>query len=213
MDKNLKNLFTDNEIVAKIQAKFPILFHMAEEETKRDGRIGMEVGSLRERIVVSLLSYYFGEHRVNTHVPTTEAEKDVILDNNPISIKTITSKANYNFGGVKVSWTVDAKKAREFADNYAPTCDILFVHISWGNFGAFYYIPKIVQLEVLSSLGNLSYIKLPKEGTNPRGVEFSNAALRLLCENKETFKLDIDWEKPDIKVDVYQKWIELWQQD
>ncbi|PKN73678.1 MAG: type II restriction endonuclease subunit R [Candidatus Cloacimonetes bacterium HGW-Cloacimonetes-3] len=213
MDKSVKDLFTDPEITAKIQTKFPILFHMAEEETKRDGRIGMEVGTMRERIVVSLLIYYFGEQRVNTHVPTTEAEKDVILDNIPISIKTITSKSNYNYGGVKVSWTVDAAKAKEFADNYTPTCDILFVQISWANIGAFYYIPKKVQQDVLLTLGSESFIKLPKAGTNPRGIEFSNTAFRLLCENKETFKLAIDWKKPDVQIDVYQKWIELWQQD
>ena len=213
MDKTLMDLFTDDEIVSKIQAKFPILFHMAEEETKRDGKIGMEVGTIRERIVVSLLSYYFGENRVNTQVPSNEAEKDVFLDNNPISIKTITSKGNYNFGGVKVSWTVDAAKAKEFAENYTPTCDILFVLISWANSGAFYFIPKKVQQDILSSLGGESYIKLPKQGTNPRGIEFSNTALRLLCENSETFKVIIDWEKPDIRVNVYQKWIELWQQD
>lgn len=213
MDKTVKDLFTEPVITAKIKTKFPMLFHIAEEETKRDGKIGMEVGTLRERIVVSLLSYYFGEDRVDTHVPTTEAEKDVILDNNPISIKTITSNANYNFSGVKVSWTVDATKAKEFAESYSPTCDIIFVHISWGNTGAFYYVPKKVQQDVFLSLGSEGYIKLPKAGTNPRGVEFNSAALRLLCNNQETYKLDIEWVKPDIQVNVFKKWIELWQQD
>lgn len=213
MDKHLKDLFTDPDIIVKIQTKLPILFHMAEEETKRDGKLGMEVGNLRERIVVSLLSYYFGEYRVNTHVPTTEAEKDVILDNNPISIKTMTSKANFNFSGVKLSWTVDRAKAKEFADNYFPTCDILFVHIYWASIGAFYYIPKEVQQEILATLGSENYIKLPKSGTNPRGVEFSSAAFKMLCEHKKSYKLAIAWDKPDFHVNVYQKWIELWQQD
>jgi len=213
MDKVLKDLFTDKGIVAKIQSKFPLLFHIAEEETKRDGKIGMEVGTIRERIIISLLIYYFGEQYVNTHVPTTEAEKDVILANCPISIKTISSKSNHSYGGVKVSWTVDAAKATEFAANYTPSCDILFVHICWSSIGAFYYIPKVVQEDVLLSLGSDNYIKLPKAGTNPRGVEFSNTALQLLCGNSKTFKIDINWIKPDLQVNIYQKWIDLWRQD
>lgn len=213
MEKQVKDLFTDPEIKQKIQTKFPILFHLAEEESKRDAKIGMEVGTVRERIIISLLMFYFGEHRVNTHIPTTEAEKDVLLDNNPISIKTITSKANYNFRGVKLSWTVDAQKAKEFAQSYNPTCDLLFVHISWEHPGAFYYIPKSVQQEVLRQVGYDKYVKLPKAGTNPRGVEYDQAAFRLLCNHNDTYKLEICWIKPDNMVNMYQRWIDLWQQD
>jgi len=50
----------------------------------------MEVGSLRERIIVALLIYKFGEENVKTDIPITEPEVDVKLFNQPISIKTIT---------------------------------------------------------------------------------------------------------------------------
>jgi len=117
------------------------------------------------------------------------------------------------FRGVKVSWTVDTAKAKEFSESYNPTCDILFVHICWGHLGAFYYIPKKVQQDTLASIGRECYIKLPKVGTNPRGIEFSNQALKALCEHPETHKLAIDWIKPDMKVNIYKRWIELWEQD
>ncbi|MFX1536017.1 MAG: ThaI family type II restriction endonuclease, partial [Promethearchaeota archaeon] len=83
---------------------------MAEIECSRDGKIGMEVGSTREKILIALLIKYFGESRVITTIPITEPETDVIVDSTPISIKTITGK-----GGVKVSWTVDAPSAEAFS--------------------------------------------------------------------------------------------------
>jgi len=57
MDKNILNLFSDDEIVKKVQIKLPKLFQIAELESQRAGKVGMEVGSIRERIIVSLLIY------------------------------------------------------------------------------------------------------------------------------------------------------------
>lgn len=71
----------------------------------------MEVGSVRERIIVALLIYKFGETNVETEIPITEPEVDVKLFGIPVSIKTMTGKS---FGGVKLIWTVDAKKAEEY---------------------------------------------------------------------------------------------------
>ncbi len=56
----------------------PYLFHLAELENSRAGKVGMEIGSLRERIVVSLLIYKFGEENVETEIPITEPEIDSI---------------------------------------------------------------------------------------------------------------------------------------
>jgi len=50
MKTTIENLFTDHEIVTKIQEKLPKFFHLAELETMRGGKVGMEVGSLREKI-------------------------------------------------------------------------------------------------------------------------------------------------------------------
>jgi hypothetical protein len=50
----------------------------------------------------------------------------------PISTKTITVRG---FGGVKLIWTVDAQKAREFRETYYPHCDILLIQINWAGTG------------------------------------------------------------------------------
>ncbi len=128
MDKRIKKLLTDKDTVTKIQNKLPKLFQMAELESSRAGKIGMEVGSLRERILVALMIYKFGEKNVETEIPITEPEVDVKVFNNPISIKTITGQS---FSGVKLIWTVDAESAVNFREHYKPGCDMLFVQINW----------------------------------------------------------------------------------
>lgn len=88
MNDNILALFTDSEIIRKIQSRLPKLFQIAELESQRAGKVGMEVGSLRERIIVSLLIYKFGETNVETEIPITQPEVDVKLFGHPISIKT-----------------------------------------------------------------------------------------------------------------------------
>jgi len=57
MSPKIREIFSDKELVARIQDKLPKLFQLAELESSRAGKIGMEVGSLRERIIVALLIY------------------------------------------------------------------------------------------------------------------------------------------------------------
>jgi hypothetical protein len=66
---NLSTLFNELEIGEKIKSRLPKLFQIAELESQRAGKIGMEVGSIRERIIVSLLVYKFGERNVETEIP------------------------------------------------------------------------------------------------------------------------------------------------
>lgn len=136
MSSRLEEIFLDEELVERIKVRLPVLFQLAELESSRAGKIGMEVGSLRERIVVALLIYKFNEDNVEAEIPITEPEVDVRLFGEPISIKTITGRT---FSGVKLVWTVDAKKAKEFRETYSPQCDILFVQINWGGAGGLYY--------------------------------------------------------------------------
>lgn len=177
MSSRLAEIFEDKELVNRIKNKLPYLFQIAELESSRAGKIGMEVGSLRERIIIALLIYKFGEENVETEIPITEPEVDVKLFGKPISIKTITGKG---FSGVKLIWTVDTQKAREFRETYYPRCDILLVQINWGGVGGFYYIPVEAQQKLFDRIGRNKYIKLPKPGTNPRGVEISRKALSAL---------------------------------
>ncbi|MCP4261935.1 MAG: hypothetical protein GY774_31200 [Planctomycetes bacterium] len=113
MNNKLLELFTDKTIINKINDKLPKLFYLAELESSRAGKVGMEVGSIREKILIALLIYKFGELNIETEIPITEPEIDVKVFNKPISIKTITG----NLSGVKLIWTVDAAKSKEFGEN------------------------------------------------------------------------------------------------
>lgn len=210
MKPELPDLFLDVDIVAKIQKRLPVLFQIAELESQRAGRIGMEVGSVRERIIVSLLIYKFGEENVETEIPITTPEVDVKLFNRPLSIKT---KSGTTYSGVKLIWTVDEKSALSFQDTYVPSCDMIFVRINWGGLGGLYYFPLQAQLEVFNYLGRKKYIKLPKPGTNPRGVEMSSQAMQMLIEHNDKSEIIVNWEKGNIKFNAFKRWVDLWAQE
>ncbi|MFI5133379.1 MAG: ThaI family type II restriction endonuclease [Chitinophagales bacterium] len=210
MIEQIKELFSDANLISRIKQKLPQLFYLAELESSRAGKIGMEIGTVRERIISTLLIYKYGEQNVITNIPITEAETDVLLYNKPISIKTITGK---NFGGIKLIWTVDVQKAIEFSKNYKPSCDLILVRINWDNGGGFYYIPIEVQQQILKKIGRENYIKLPKAGTNPRGVEMEGEAMRLLVSNSKTLTIPIDWRKESVNFNAYKRWVELWSTD
>ena len=210
MPSRSTELFDDEKLVNRIKTRLPHLFQLAELESSRAGKIGMEVGSLRERIIVALLIYKFGEANVEIEIPITEPEVDAILFSEPISIKTITGKG---FGGVKLIWTVDAQKAREFRENYYPRCSILLIRINWDGMGGLYYIPLEAQKKVFDRIGRERYIKLPKPGTNPRGAEITNEALSSLVRSELSKTIKISWKKTKIDYDPYKRWVDYWRDD
>jgi len=206
----LIEIFEDRKLVEKIKRRLPYLFQLAELESSRAGKVGMEVGSVREKIIVALLIYKFGEENVETELPITEPEVDAKLFGEPISIKT---KIGKDFSGVKLIWTVDALKAKEFQDSYYPHCDILFIQINWNDMGGFYYIPLSAQTRLFERIGRENYIKLPKAGTNPRGVEITKEALSTLVVDSESRKIPIKWQITEITFNPYHRWVELWRED
>ncbi|WP_258187173.1 ThaI family type II restriction endonuclease [Candidatus Hakubella thermalkaliphila] len=203
-------IFEDEKLVEKIKRRLPYLFQLAELESSRAGKTGMEVGSVRERIVVALPIYKFGEANVETEIPITEPEVDAKLFGEPISIKAITGKG---FGGVKLIWTVDAQKAKEFRETYYPRCEILLVQINWNGVGGFYSIPLEVQKRLFDKIGRQNYIKLPKPGTNPRGVEITKEALWSLVEDGESRSILMDWHRTRVNFNTYKRWVDLWRED
>lgn len=131
----IAELFTDGSIVSKIQKRLPELFYLAELESSRAGKVGMEVGSAREKILVALLLYRFGEQNIETDLPIHEPEADVIVFGRPLSIKTMTGAT---FKSVKLIWTVDAEQAIEFSHRYIPSCDMLLVQVNWDSTGGYF---------------------------------------------------------------------------
>ncbi|MDW7975709.1 MAG: ThaI family type II restriction endonuclease [Leptospiraceae bacterium] len=199
-------------LIQKIQKKLPYLFKIAEIEVSKGGRVGMEVGTLREKMIIALLMYKFGIERVQ-EVPITQHETDVIIvgHQNPISIKT---KTNTSFRSVKLIWTVDWSKVEYFYENYEPKTDIILITIKWCSEGMFCYIPKDNQIEVFNSLGRDKYINKPRKGTNPRGIEINPNALKI-CVDKSIqmgYYISVNWFIPhDLEYNPYIKWIELWK--
>ncbi len=82
---------------------------------------------------------------VETEIPITEPEVDVKLFGERISIKTITGGS---FSGVKLIWTVDAQKAKEFRESYFPGSHLLLIQVNWNKYGGFFFIPLEVQKEI-----------------------------------------------------------------
>jgi hypothetical protein len=210
MDKEIYKIFSEELLINKIKEKLPFLFQLAEIDNSRDGKLGMEIGSARERILIALLIYKFGEKNVKTDIAITESEIDVIVFDEPISIKTVT---NRNVVGVKLIWTVDAQKALAFINNYSPECDILFIHINWDGKGGMYLLSKEGQKEILKKYGKAFYFKLPKAGTNPRGVEITNEAINKLVEHYSTKKIEIDWSREEsVEYNSYARWVDHWKE-
>lgn len=210
MNTYLSEIFEDEALIDRIKRRLPYLYQLAELESSRAGKIGMQVGSLRENIIVALLIYKFGESNVDTDIPITEPEIDVKLFGQPISVKTITSKG---FSGVKLIWTVDAEKAKEFRESYYPHCDILLVQIVWNGSGGFYHVPPEAQQRLFEALGRNRYIKLPTPRTNPRGVEITKEALVHLARDEETKVVEIYWERSRIDYDPYKRWVDYWSEE
>lgn len=203
---SLAEIFDDRALVAKIRERLPYLFQLAELEASRGGKVGMEVGSIREQIVVALLIYKFGRHNVEV-TPITTHEADILLCGQPVSIKTAKGTAH-----VKAIWTVDKQKVEEFVENYLPRSEMLLVQVNWGARGKFAYIPLQAQLEVFREMGRQRYLRPPKPNTNPRGVEISGEALRRLLCHSQTRCIDIDWRKSEeISYDPYTRWIGYWE--
>ncbi len=207
---DISDLFSSQETVSRIQSKLPQLFYLAELESSRAGRVGMEVGSVREKILIALLLYKFGEQNVRTDLPIHEPEADAIVFGKPLSIKTMTGST---FKSVKLIWTVDAVQAVKFSQQYVPSCDMLLVQVNWANIGGFYLFSRESQLETLELMGRAGYIKLPKAGTNPRGVEISATALDVLSKHAQTLKFPVQWQRVKRDYDPYRRWLDFWQED
>lgn len=213
MSSVYNKLFDDALIVKRVKNKLPHLFQLAELESSRNGKIGMEIGSVRERILIALLMYKFGIDIVNPDIPITAPEVDVLVNNEPLSIKTMTTNTD-RWSSIKLIWTVDSQKALFFKNHYVPSCAMLLIKIHWDSLGSLFLFSKESQIKILNQIGRDRYIKLPKENTNARGVEISSEALSLLEKCEDTKSIDIKFirEKIDYR-EVYTKWLDAWREE
>jgi len=70
-----------------------------------------------------------------------------------------------------------------------------------------------VQKRVFDKIGRQNYIKLPKAGTNPRGVEITKEALSALVVNSESKSIEINWQRTKMDFNPYKRWVDFWRED
>ncbi len=213
-ERDITCLLDDESFNERIKRKLPLLFHIAEQQASRAGRVGMEVGVLREQILISMLIYKFGRSAVNVNTPPNFPEADVTLFGKPVSIKTVTARSK-SIPAIKLVWTVDWIKVENFVREYEPRSDLLIVVIRWNDKGGLFAIPVSAQREVFQLLGRERYLKMPPKGTNPRGVELSPEALEMLLQHRLTRHIEIQWERPSRYDDLepYTRWLAYWVED
>ena len=208
---DITDIFMDSKIIEKIKKKLPYLFTIAEAEASRGGRLGMGIGSVRERVIISLLRYYFGKENISDKIAITEKEIDVKVCKQKISIKT---KTGNQLSGIKAVWTVDWNQVDSFVKSFSPSVGMLLIQIVWNEEkGGLFFIPKNVQDDVFNNLGRDDYFKKPQRKTNPRGVEYSKTAIKNMLHHKDTRKIKINWIRDNTNIDIYKKWDEYWESD
>lgn len=205
-------VFDDALLVEMIRRRPPHIFHYAERDSSRAGKVGMEAGSLRERVLVALLIYRFGRENVETEVSITEHEVDVRLFGEGLSIKTLTTSTP-RIAGVKAIWTIDPERSTDFIRHFPPRCDYLVALVVWNDRGGLAYLPLEAQVSVPREPGPERYLKPPRRGTNPRGVEISAEAMGRLVNQADARGIPIDWKRPSTRYDPYERWVEYWKLD
>ena len=76
----------------------------------------------------------------------------------------------------------------------------------------FHWKPKV---KLFDRIGRDRYIKLPKPGTNPRGVEITKEALTMFSLVKDDLYrvIEINWQKTKIDYNPYKRWVDYWGED
>ena len=201
-----KDIFTSVEFQDLIKSKLPKLFEIAEVESTRGGKIGMEVGILRERVLTSFFISKVGEDNVDSDSSATENSKDVQVNGDDISIKTFTGSG---YSGVKIFWTSDTESAKRVMDTYTPKFDLIVANINWGsNKGGLYYVDKQTQRQVMDSVGRNKFLKI-SSGSNNRGITYGTDVLKRLLNHENTLKIEIDWVKTNEKFNIFERWVKL----
>jgi hypothetical protein len=56
-------------------------------------------------------------------------------------------------------------------------------------------------------------IRLPRPGTNPRGIEVTKEALSNLVGDSESRSILINRQRTKIEFNPYKRWVDLWRKD
>lgn len=121
-NSELYNHFTAQDNLRKLIA----LYQNSQLECSRNGKVTPEVGSSREKDLVASL-------KSNTNLDVTyeidtQEEEDVIIDGRKVSIKHSSNNRISN-SGIKVVWTANKKRQKQFVKRFIFTNDLLIVWV------------------------------------------------------------------------------------
>ena len=189
--------------IGNIERKLPPAFEMVGQQTS-----GPEVGGLREAVLIGMFMAFFGDEQVVPNESAVKADIDCYVGDGPLSIKTVTGKALNN---VRIKWTVDPEKVREFIDTFKPTCDLLIVRILWEAQGRISYLPLETQQQAYAKLGTGYFDYRP--GTNTRGVNLSRAALESMEKDPKATIVPVQWYRSVEPQPKYDRWVSYWRDE
>jgi hypothetical protein len=200
----INELFEDKEFIKVMQTyTSPRMYLYNKEFSRNDEQVGMEVGVIREKFIVSMI-HSFHPDKVNRNIRINAGGIDVEITGIPADVKTLTTSYKAKtFQSVKTGWTVDEELANEFIQNYYPTEEIIFLSIIWSNCdhighladdkGGLYYIPLEAMIEEFawSKKYGQPFLEAPKKGKNSRGIVYTGKTMNRLVNNPLTKKIHI----------------------
>ena len=201
MNNLIVKMLQSPDKLERIRKKLPPAFEMVEQQAG-----GPAMGTLREGVLIGMLMAFLGEEQVKPSTSAVEADVDCYVGDGALSIKTVKDS-----GEIRVKWTVDQEKVREFMESFAPECDLLITRIRWGKNGRISYIPLEVQQQVFAQLGS-NYLAY-RPGTNTRGVNLSKNALAALEKSSSSLIVPLKWYKSIEQQSLYDRWVSYWQTD
>jgi hypothetical protein len=188
---------------AIMEKKLPPAFQMVEDELKGNPAVGL----LREQVIIGMLVAFLGEGIVKVVKSGVNPDIDCVVDSEPLSIKTVSLS-----GGIRLKWTSNEVKAKEFMKNYRPTSNLLIVRVSWGETGSIRFIPLDSQKSTFDKIGVERYLDY-RGTTNTRGVNLSPEAEDALNRNIQTVSLSVTWQKSSVVVNPIDKWTKYWKEN
>ena len=165
-------LFIDKKKIKKLIC----LYQASQVECSRNGKLVPEVGSSREKDIISWFSYFMNQD-VKFDINNSN-EEDVIIENKNTSIKHSSNKKP-NSSGIKIKWTVNRDKQKEFLDTFVFTCDLMIIYVRFdiklisGNIQIIYILKNILN-EHKQKFKSEQKSPFKLLNGNSRGIEFNN---------------------------------------
>jgi len=201
MSDLLSQLLTNPTYIKIIQQKLPPAFQTVEEQLKGNPAVGL----LREQVILGMLIAFLGEANVKLIEGGVNPDIDCYVDSEPVSIKTISFS-----GGIRLKWTSNAVKAREFIAAYRPMSHLLVIRVIWGDTGSVRFIPLASQQLIFHQITVTRYLNYSAT-TNTRGVNLSTEAELALNQHPQAVALPVLWQRSGATVNPIDKWTDYWR--